>query len=536
MSLTVSPELIAATNSSLLQTYRDDADRARRDVEIHTAKLTDEGMSDLIAAARAVEDNKTERALESILLARAGKFDKPVPNFKAFQAVLLEFIKADLIDGWIYVTGPDGKLYPQLVTDVTFESGQDYRRNGTPMVMIATASYGFSRDGNYKPTFGVFTRRHAFHPQIVAKRRVADILAEQGIYKETPALKAAHQESLKLHYGGIQSAFSQQFRIKGKAFHSESRDGNDGDDLTGRRVIHDLDAGDYEAVVRHTDSALFDADDGVGQVPEHPVVRVFDLSSHGFYWVHADNMEPYVYDESLRHKLVLPDTHRDLLDVLTTDLDAFVNDIIETKSATNVILCKGVAGVGKTLTAEVYAELINRPLYAIHAGTLGTTAEEIEKNLKMVFDRATRWDCALLLDEADVFVVKRGDSIEQNAIVAVFLRVLEYTKALMFMTTNRVDDIDDAIISRCAAIIEFAVPGAEHAAAIWKVMATQFKADLSLDLIAQLVDLFPGIAPRDIKMLLRLALRVSKAHGEPLDVATFRRCAMFRAITMKAEA
>ena len=49
---------------------------------------------------------------------------------------------------------------------------------------------------------------------------------------------------------------------------------------------------------------------------------------------------------------------------------------------------------------------------------LGTTAEEIEKNLKMVFDRATRWDCVLLLDEADVFVVKRGDSIEQNAIVA----------------------------------------------------------------------------------------------------------------------
>ena len=404
------------------------------------------------------------------------------------------------------------------------------------MVQIATASYGFSRDGNYKPTFGVFTRRHAFHPQIVAKRRVADILAEQGIYKETPALKAAHLESLKRHYGGIQNAFAQQFRIKGKAFHSESRDGNDGDDLTGRRVIHDLDSGDYEAVVRHTDSVLFDAADGVGQVPEHPVVRVFDLSSHSFYWVHADNMEPYVYDESLRHKLVLPDTHRDLLDVLTTDLDAFVNDIIEAKSATNVILCKGVAGVGKTLTAEVYAELIKRPLYAMYAGTLGTTAEEIEKNLKMVFDRATRWDCVLLLDEADVFVVKRGDSIEQNAIVAVFLRVLEYTKALMFMTSNRASDIDEAIISRCAAIIEYTVPGAQDAAAIWKVMGAQFKAELSNDLIEQLVDLFPGIAPRDIKMLLRLALRVSKSHDEPLDVATFRRCAMFRAITIKADA
>lgn len=311
MSLTVSPDLIAFTKSPAFESYRQDADRANRDQVIDTAKLNDEGMSDLINAAQAVQDNKTARALESILLARAGKFDKPVPNFKAFQAVLLEFIKSDLIDGWIYVTGPDGKLYPQLVTDVTFDSGQDYRRNGTPMVLIETASYGFSRDGNYKPTFGVFTRRHGFHPQIVAKRRVADILAEQGIFKETPALKAAHQKSLNRHYGGIQSAFAQQFRIKGKAFHSESRDGNDGDDLTGRRVIHDLDSGDYEAVVRHADSTLFNAEDGVGQVPEHPVVRVFDLSSHGFYWVHADNMDPYAYDESLRHKLVLPETHRD---------------------------------------------------------------------------------------------------------------------------------------------------------------------------------------------------------------------------------
>ncbi|CAN7638520.1 ATP-binding protein [Acidovorax sp. LjRoot129] len=535
MSLTVSPELIAATKSSVFQANRQDAQRVQRDIVINTEKLIGEGMSDLIAAAQAVQDNKTARALESILLARAGKFDKPVPNFKAFQAVLLAFLKSDLIDGWIYVSGPDEKLYPQLVTNVTFESGQDYRRNGTPTVTIETASYGFSRDGNYKATFGVFTRRHAFHPQIVAKRRVADILAEEGIYKETHALKAAHQSSLKRHNECIQSAFAEQFRITGKAFHCEARQGNDGDDMTGRRVVHDLESKDYGAVVRHTDSTLFDSDDGVGQVPEHPVVRVFDLSGHSYYWVHADNMGPYVYDETLRHKLVLPDTHRDLLDVLTTDLDAFVNDFIEAKSATNVILCKGVAGVGKTLTAEVYAELIKRPLYAIHAGTLGTTAEEIEKNLKTVFDRATRWDCVLLLDEADVFVVKRGDSIEQNAIVAVFLRVLEYTKALMFMTSNRANDIDDAIISRCAAIIDYTVPGAEDAAAIWRVMATQFNAELTPDLIAQLVDLFPGIAPRDIKMLLRLALRVSKAHGDPLDVATFRRCAMFRAITMKAD-
>lgn len=271
------------------------------------------------------------------------------------------------------------------------------------------------------------------------------------------------------------------------------------------------------------------------RVPVHPVVKVFDLKSHEFFWVHSDNMTPYEYDKSLREKLILPPTHRDLLDVLTSDLGAFVNDFIEGKSAGNVILCKGIPGVGKTLTAEVYAELIDRPLYAIHSGSLGTTAEDIEKNLQVIFKRGKRWDCVLLLDEADVFVVQRGNNIQQNAIVAEFLRTLEYFDGLLFMTTNRPNDIDEAIISRCAAIIDYAPPSSEDAAAIWRVMATQYAADLPDQLIDELVTLFPEIAPRDIKMLFRLALRVAAAHKEPLSLSTFRRCAMFRAIKMKGE-
>ncbi|MNR62815.1 hypothetical protein D3C85_1849400 [compost metagenome] len=47
-----------------------------------------------------------------------------------------------------------------------------------------------------------------------------------------------------------------------------------------------------------------------------------------------------------------------------------------------------------------------------------------------------------------------------------------------------------------------------------------------------MLDAFPEIAPRDIKMLFRLALRVTTTKGEPLDIELFRRCAMFRAIHM----
>ena len=47
-----------------------------------------------------------------------------------------------------------------------------------------------------------------------------------------------------------------------------------------------------------------------------------------------------------------------------------------------------------------------------------------------------------------------------NAVVGVFLRVLEYFNGLLFLTTNRVDDIDEAIVSRCIALIRYHAPDA----------------------------------------------------------------------------
>ncbi|MFC7461041.1 AAA family ATPase [Hydrogenophaga defluvii] len=547
MSLTVSTELIAATVNPSFEKARDYAKVLRddREIRIDASQLDTQALGDLIAAATAVGDAKAVRAVESIAQARAGDFGKPVPNFKAFQGVVEAFLKSSLIDGWIYVEGRDGKMYPELVTSISFDDGKSHGRGQpTPTVRIRTTSYGFNRDGNIKGGISVYGSVHTFSPQDVARRRVADILADQGLYKETQALRDAHMESLDRHRKVTQGAFAQQFRVSGVVYqYEEDHYHRRNVELTGRRVIHDLESKDYGTAQRYVESSLFDAapdtDDGamgVGPIPEHPLVKVFDLSAHEFFWVNADNLTPYQYDKTLREKLILPPTHRDLLDVLTTDLNAFVNDFIEGKSAGNVILCKGIPGVGKTLTAEVYAELIDKPLYSIHSGALGTTAQDIEKNLRTIFQRGKRWDCVLLLDEADVFVVQRGNNIEQNAIVAEFLRTLEYFDGLLFMTTNRSDQIDEAIISRCAAIINYDPPGPKDAAAIWRVMATQYQAPLSDELIAELVELFPEIAPRDTKMLLRLALRVAVAHKEPLTLATFRRCAMFRAIKMQETA
>lgn len=539
MSLTLSAEILLRTTTKALDDARKDCKSFhRKDSEtvIKTEALKPADLRDIIAAAKEEGDSRVERAVESILQAREGKFDKPVPNFKAFGEVLRAFIMSNLIDGWVYHTGRDGKVYPYLVTGFSFDDGKSHHRTSqTPTLRMHVASY--TRTAHRSDSrLGFEAEAFVFHPQDVAKRRVSEILLNAGLLHETPELKKQHQESIDRFGTLIRPAFAKQFRFTGITEMYEKDDHERrGFVSTNRRVIHDIELEEFGAYRKDVDSDLFqgnDKADGVGQVPEHPLVRVVDLRAQETFWVNGDSLVPYEYDKTLRDKLVLPSSHRDLLDVLTNDISAFVDDFVEGKVSTNVILCKGPAGVGKTLTAEVYAELIERPLYSVHAGTLGTDASTIEANLRKIFNQARRLSCVLLLDEADVFVGTRKDNIEQNAIVAEFLRTLEYYEGLMFLTTNRPNDIDDAIINRCAAVIAYDYPAPDDTAAIWGVMGRHYKNELDAKLIASLLALFPKIAPRDIKGLFRLALRVAAGKDKAVDLDLFRQCAMFRAIQM----
>ncbi|KAJ0269322.1 hypothetical protein CBS470a_013757 [Colletotrichum nupharicola] len=95
---------------------------------------------------------------------------------------------------------------------------------------------------------------------------------------------------------------------------------------------------------------------------------------------------------------------------------------------------------------EGVAEMFGKPLFQI---TCGTTAKEVEKTLESNFALANRWGCILLLDEADVFLAERTkEDFVRNGLVAVFLRVLEYYSGILFLTTNRVGDFDEAFTSR----------------------------------------------------------------------------------------
>lgn len=281
----------------------------------------------------------------------------------------------------------------------------------------------------------------------------------------------------------------------------------------GKVKLHNINSDDEEDID-------FEPDDRPDEdiVPILPNVVVFDLKRHLRLRIHADSLTEYVYNTKLGECLILPEDTRDIVDMLTQTQCSF-QDIIAGKGSGAVILCAGPPGVGKTLSAEVYSETTQRPLYSIQCSQLGIKPDKLEEELTKAFARAQRWNAILLLDEADVYISQRGTDLVQNAIVGVFLRVLEYYSGTMFMTTNRGDLVDDAIASRCLAKITYTLPSPTAQGRIWKVVAEASGIQLGTATINQLVLNHGNVSGRDIKQLLKLANLVATARGSAITPA-----------------
>jgi hypothetical protein len=59
---------------------------------------------------------------------------------------------------------------------------------------------------------------------------------------------------------------------------------------------------------------------------------------------------------------------------------------------------------GKTFSAEATSEHVQRPLYVIGGGDLGTRAADLDASLERVFDVATAWKAIVLIDEVGDFL------------------------------------------------------------------------------------------------------------------------------------
>jgi len=70
----------------------------------------------------------------------------------------------------------------------------------------------------------------------------------------------------------------------------------------------------------------------------------------------------------------------------------------------------------------------------VSVGELGTSTIDLEEKLREILEIASVWDAVVLIDEADIFLEKRTEEdIKRNALVGIFLRLLEYHQGVLFL-------------------------------------------------------------------------------------------------------
>ncbi|KAK3070748.1 hypothetical protein LTR53_009918 [Teratosphaeriaceae sp. CCFEE 6253] len=196
------------------------------------------------------------------------------------------------------------------------------------------------------------------------------------------------------------------------------------------------------------------------------------------------------YNDTAFDSLMLPEKQKDIVRALVQshklDSAKAIDDVVAGKGKGLVSVLHGPPGVGKTLTAEGIAELLRCPLYAVSAGELSTDPARLEVKLQIFL-------CTVFLEKRDTRDVQR------NALVSIFLRLLEYFQGILFLTTNRVDTFDEAFQSRIHLPLRYAELTAKAKKSVWK---TFFDAVRKADSAASIAD----FSDHDLDMLSRRQL------------------------------
>ncbi|KAI1325752.1 P-loop containing nucleoside triphosphate hydrolase protein [Xylariaceae sp. FL0255] len=205
----------------------------------------------------------------------------------------------------------------------------------------------------------------------------------------------------------------------------------------------------------------------------YPRVCAFALKTKEWLSIWSDYISEVIQSSESLDNLVLDKSSMQTIRALATRQNskrrAWAADFIEGKGAGQIMLLHGPPGVGKTYTVEAIAQFLHKPLLALTVADIGTQETKVESELFKWFSLAEAWNAVLLVDEADIFLERRQNrDLARNGLVSAFLRRMEYFKGLLFLTTNRVGQIDDAFISRVHAAIGYRPLTSQDRMKIWQ--------------------------------------------------------------------
>lgn len=140
------------------------------------------------------------------------------------------------------------------------------------------------------------------------------------------------------------------------------------------------------------------------------------------------------------------------------------------------MLFEGPTGTGKTMAASIIGNELGIPVFKIDISKMFSKfIGETEKNLGEVFDIANNNNAILFFDETDALFGKRSeikDSHDKHANIetSYLLQKMEEYDGITIMTTNFLENIDEAFLRRISYIIHFPFPEYEQRLAMWKTV------------------------------------------------------------------
>ncbi|KAK8091809.1 hypothetical protein PG997_002170 [Apiospora hydei] len=217
-----------------------------------------------------------------------------------------------------------------------------------------------------------------------------------------------------------------------------------------------------------------------------PTVYGFDLRTHEWRHLYVADLREVEWNSDAFDDLILDEKEKALLlgsvQSATQDTNvarADINTTAITTSSQNkgisggggrgsVYLFHGGPGTGKTFATNCISERTHKPLYHMTPFATGVSAEAVQRNMDATLALAQRWDCMLVLEDADATANGGNGStggggggshiqheVPRRAMTMALLKLLDGFGGIVVLNSSRVDVLDDALFSRVHLAIYF---------------------------------------------------------------------------------
>mgnify|MGYP002399120511 CR=1 FL=1 len=191
------------------------------------------------------------------------------------------------------------------------------------------------------------------------------------------------------------------------------------------------------------------------------------------------------------------------------------------------LLLFGPPGCGKTQTALFVAKQLSLPIIIARLDTLiSSYLGSTSKNIRLLFEYASRTRCVLFLDEFDAVAKLRDDQHEMGELKRVVNSLLQNIDALgdkciLIGATNHEQLLDEAIWRRFSTRLNIGLPSTD----MIKQVFLQYLHDLCVNMevrhIDLITDLYYGQSIADIEQITKRGIRKAVIEDKEAEVSDF---------------